>query len=157
MKTANCNAEVDPDINEWMMRDSEIRRFRCDECGWSFTVTARLEYEVGSYPPMKRVEMDAWKRLYELLDADRGHDISECREIDGRIRLLTMDDLEVWVSGRGRVWSAWIIELTATNGVRKTVEPSADPDLESDEAAELVYGQIIDAIERWRERSGYAG
>ncbi|WP_195939436.1 hypothetical protein [Bifidobacterium pseudocatenulatum] len=68
-----------------------------------------------------------------------------------------MNDLEVWVSGRGRVWSAWIIELTATNGVRKTVEPPADSDLESDEAAELVYGQIIDAIERWRERSGYAG
>lgn len=59
LKTANCNAEVDPDINEWMMRDGEIRRSRCDECGWSFTVTARLEYEVGSYPPMKRVEMDA--------------------------------------------------------------------------------------------------
>lgn len=59
MKTANCNAEVDPDINEWMMRDGEIRRFRCDECGWSFTVTTRLEYEVGSYSPMKRVEMDA--------------------------------------------------------------------------------------------------
>lgn len=43
---------------------------------------------------MKRPEMDAWKRPYKLLDADRGHGISECREIDGRIRLLTMDDLE---------------------------------------------------------------
>lgn len=68
-----------------------------------------------------------------------------------------MNDFEVWVSGRGRVWPAWIIELTATNGVRKTVEPPADSDLESDEATELVYGRIIDAIERWRERSGYAG
>lgn len=67
-----------------------------------------------------------------------------------------MDDLEVWVSGRGRVWSAWIVELTATNGVERTVEPSADPNLESDEAAELVYGRIIDAIEHWREWSGYA-
>lgn len=68
-----------------------------------------------------------------------------------------MDDLEVWVSDRGRVWTAWTVELTAANGVRETLEPLADPDLESDEAAELVYGQIIDAIERWRERSGYAG
>lgn len=156
LRCPNCNAEVDPDVNEWMMRDGEASRFRCDECDWNFTVTARIEYEVGPYPPMKRPEMDAWRRLCELLDADRGHDISECREIDGRIRLLTMDDLEVWVSGRGGVWSAWIVELTATNGVGRTVEPPADPDLESDEAAELVYGRIIDAIEHWRKWSGYA-
>lgn len=51
----------------------------------------------------------------------------------------------------------WIVELTATNGVGRTVEPPADPDLESDEAAELAYGRIIDAIEHWREWSGYAG
>lgn len=106
---------------------------------------------------MKRAEMDAWKRLYELLDADRGHDISECFEIDGRIRLLTVDDLEVWVSVRGRPWMEWIVELTATNGVGRTVEPPADSDLESDEAAELAYGRIIDAIKHWRKWSGYTG
>lgn len=105
---------------------------------------------------MKRPEVDAWRRLYELLDADRGHGISECREVDGRIRLLTVDDLEVWVSSQGRIWTAWTVELTATNGVVKTVEPPADPDLESDEAAELTYGRIIDAVEHWRDWSGYA-
>lgn len=156
LRCPNCNAEVDPDLGEWMMRDGETRRFRCDECGWNFTVTARLEYEVGPYPPMKRAEMDAWKRLYELLDADRGHDISECREINGRIRLLTVDDLEVWVSSQGRIWTAWTVELTATNGVVKTVKPPVDPDLKSDEAAELAYGRIIDAIEHWQAWSGYA-
>lgn len=104
---------------------------------------------------MKRVEMDAWERLYELLDADRGHDISECREINGRIRLLTVDDLEVWVSSQGRIWTAWTVELTATNGVVKTVKPPVDPDLKSDEAAELAYGRIIDAIEHWQAWSGY--
>lgn len=81
----------------------------------------------------------------------------QSRECQGRIRLLTVDDLEVWVSGRGRPWMEWIIELTATNGVVKTVEPPADPDLESDEAAELAYGRIIDAVEHWRDWSGYAG
>lgn len=50
LRCPNCNAEVDPDVNEWMMCDGETRRFRCDECGWKFTVTARLEYEVGPYP-----------------------------------------------------------------------------------------------------------
>lgn len=59
LRCPNCNAEVDPDLGEWMMRDGETRRFRCDECGRNFTVTARLEYEVGPYPPMKRAEMDA--------------------------------------------------------------------------------------------------
>ena len=73
-----------------------------------------------------------------------------------RIRLLTVDDVEVWVSSQGRIWTAWTVELTATNGVVKTVEPPVDPDLESDEAAELAYGRIIDAVEHWREWSGYA-
>lgn len=104
LRCPNCNAEVDPDVNEWMMRDGETRRFQCDE------------YEVGPYPPMKRHGMAAWRRLYELLDADCGHDISECRGIDVRIRLLTVDDLEVWVSSQGRIWTAWTVELTATNG-----------------------------------------
>lgn len=54
LRCPNCNAEID-----MMMRDGETRRFRCDECGWNFKVTARLEYEVGPYPPMKRAEMDA--------------------------------------------------------------------------------------------------
>ena len=149
LRCPNCNAEIDSNLDEWMIRDGEIRRFRCDECGWNFTITARIEYE-------KRAEMDAWRRLYELLDADRGHGISECWEVDGRIRLLTVDDVEVWVSSQGRIWTAWTVELTATNGVVKTVEPSADPDLESDEAAELAYGRIIDAVEHWRDWSGYA-
>lgn len=34
LRCPNCNAEVD-----MMMRDGEIRRFRCDECGWNFTLT----------------------------------------------------------------------------------------------------------------------
>ena len=59
LRCPNCNAEVDSDLGEWMMQDGETRRFRCGECDWNFTVTARLEYEVGPYPPMKRVEMDA--------------------------------------------------------------------------------------------------
>lgn len=51
----------------------------------------------------------------------------------------------------------WTVELTATNGVERTVEPPADSDLESDEAAELAYGRIIDAIKHWRKWSGYTG
>ena len=59
LRCPNCNAEIDSNLDEWMMQDGESRRFRCDKCGWNLTVTARIEYEVGSYPPMKHPEMDA--------------------------------------------------------------------------------------------------
>ena len=57
LKTANCVARTatpksTPNLDEWMMQDGETRRFRCDECDWNFTVTARIEYEVGPYLPM---------------------------------------------------------------------------------------------------------
>lgn len=32
--------EIDPDLDEWMMRDGESRAFRCDGCGTVVEVTA---------------------------------------------------------------------------------------------------------------------
>lgn len=35
-----CGMEIDPDLDDWMMRDGESRAFRCDGCGTVVEVTA---------------------------------------------------------------------------------------------------------------------